>query len=149
MCHLLLLSDGCLFVIVIVKFFLSTQLNVPKPIRVGDVVYADIPRNPQGRSRGFGIVRYSNTEEAQKAIEQFNGYEWNGRPLVVREDKNGGRAGGGAGGAGSGAPSGGAGGKERFQLFVGNLPWSVTWQDLKDLAKDNGLSPIRADVATG
>jgi RNA recognition motif-containing protein len=33
------------------------------------------------------------------------------------------------------------------QLFVGNLPWSTTWQDLKDIAKDNGFNPVRADVA--
>lgn len=36
-----------------------------------------------------------------------------------------------------------------FPLFVGNLPWSTSWQDLKDLAKAQGLNPTRADVTMG
>ncbi len=40
-----------------------------------------------GRSRGFGFVEMSSKEEAQKAIEQFNGKEVNGRNLNVNEAK--------------------------------------------------------------
>ena len=36
-----------------------------------------------GRSKGFGFVEMSNEEEAQKAIEMFNGKDLDGRPLVV------------------------------------------------------------------
>jgi RNA recognition motif-containing protein len=35
-------------------------------------------------SRGFGFVEFATVEEAEKAIEMFNGYEWEGRALTVR-----------------------------------------------------------------
>ncbi|BCX16073.1 MAG: hypothetical protein KatS3mg098_302 [Candidatus Parcubacteria bacterium] len=38
-----------------------------------------------GRSRGFGFVEMANDEEADKAIEMFNGKEVDGRRLVVNE----------------------------------------------------------------
>jgi len=38
-----------------------------------------------GRSRGFGFVQMSTDEEAKKAIEMFNGKDFEGRPLVVNE----------------------------------------------------------------
>jgi RNA recognition motif-containing protein len=37
-----------------------------------------------GRPRGFGFVDMPGAD-AQKAIEQMNGYEMNGRPLRVNE----------------------------------------------------------------
>lgn len=91
-----------------------------------------------------------------------------GRPIFVREDREpeakygrpansdrggyeGGRGGyggdrgdrGGRGGYG-GPPAGGAGGDGR-QLFIGNLPFSVAWQDLKDFFRQAG-NVVRADV---
>jgi RNA recognition motif-containing protein len=38
-----------------------------------------------GRSKGFGFVEMSTDEEAAKAIEMFNGYEMDGRKIVVNE----------------------------------------------------------------
>ncbi len=38
-----------------------------------------------GRSKGFGFVEMSTEEEAQKAIEMFNGKELGGRALTVNE----------------------------------------------------------------
>ena len=38
-----------------------------------------------GRSKGFGFVEMSTEEEAQKAIEMFNGKELDGRALTVNE----------------------------------------------------------------
>jgi cold-inducible RNA-binding protein len=86
-----------------------------------------------GRSRGFGFVEMASKEEGQKAIEQFNGKELNGRNLNVnearpREDRGGGggrgggfggnRGGGGGGrGGGFGGNRGGGGGNRRD--FVG------------------------------
>ena len=36
-----------------------------------------------GRSKGFGFVEMTNDEEAQKAIEMFNGQDFEGRKLTV------------------------------------------------------------------
>lgn len=38
-----------------------------------------------GRSKGFGFVEMSTEEEAQKAIEMFNGKDLDGRTIVVNE----------------------------------------------------------------
>ncbi len=38
-----------------------------------------------GRSKGFGFVEMSSDEEAQKAIEMFNGKELGGRTVTVNE----------------------------------------------------------------
>lgn len=77
----------------------------------GSVVSANVISDKMsGRSRGFGFVEMGSDEEATKAVEQFNGYEYEGRKLVVNEarpmadrPKFGGRGGGGGrGGFGGG-----------------------------------------------
>jgi len=40
-----------------------------------------------GRSRGFGFVEMSSDEEAQKAIEMWDGKDMEGRTLAVNEAK--------------------------------------------------------------
>jgi RNA recognition motif-containing protein len=57
-----------------------------------------------GRSRGFGFVEMATDDEANAAIAQFNGQEYDGRNMVVnearpREDR--GPRGGGGGGRGN------------------------------------------------
>ncbi|MEO8603576.1 MAG: RNA-binding protein [bacterium] len=51
-----------------------------------------------GQSRGFGFVEMSSNAEAQKAIQQFNGHDLNGRALKVNEAKDREERGGGGGG---------------------------------------------------
>ena len=52
----------------------------------GNVVSAMVITDKfSGRSKGFGFVEMSSEEEAQKAIEMFNGYELDGRRLIVNE----------------------------------------------------------------
>lgn len=73
-----------------------------------------------GRSKGFGFVEMSTEEEAKKAIEQFNGADFDGRamtvneakPMVPRENRGGfgGGGGGGRGGDRGGFGGGGGGG---------------------------------------
>jgi len=73
-----------------------------------------------GRSKGFGFIEMPNAEEAQKAIEELNGAEVDGRTIVVNESiekpKDGTRRPGGGGGGfnrgggGGGFNRGGSGG---------------------------------------
>ena len=64
-----------------------------------------------GRSRGFGFVEMSSSEEAQNAISSLNGKEVDGRALTVNEAKpREDRGGSGGGGGGRGGNRGGGGG---------------------------------------
>lgn len=52
--------------------------------KAGNVVSASIIIDRMtGRSKGFGFVEMSNDEEANKAIEMFNGQDFEGRKLTV------------------------------------------------------------------
>ena len=70
-----------------------------------------------GRSRGFGFIEMGD-EEAEKAINEFNGKDMEGRPLTVNEARpqvdRGGGGGGGRGGGGGGGGGGGRGGYGRY-----------------------------------
>src|SRR5687768_14934166 len=74
-----------------------------------------------GRSRGFGFVEMASEDDANNAIAQFNGTEYDGRNIVVnearpREDRGfGGGGGGGRGrGGGGGGYNGGGGRSDRW-----------------------------------
>jgi RNA recognition motif-containing protein len=88
-----------------------------------------------GESRGFGFVEMPSKQEAEKAIEEMNGKDLNGRAVNVNEarpktnsrDSRGGRGGhgggggrggsrggGGRGGSGGGGSRGGGGGGRRY-----------------------------------
>ncbi|MEK7077621.1 MAG: RNA-binding protein [Patescibacteria group bacterium] len=71
-----------------------------------------------GRSRGFGFVEMTNDEDAEKAIEMWNGKELDGRKLTVNEarpmgDRPPRRTGGGGGFNRGGSGGGGFGGGRR------------------------------------
>ncbi len=52
--------------------------------QAGEVKSAVIIVNKMsGRSKGFGFVEMATDEEAQKAIEMFNGQELDGRNIIV------------------------------------------------------------------
>jgi RNA recognition motif-containing protein len=82
--------------------------------QAGTVKSAQVIKDRQsGRSKGFGFVEMSSSEEAQSAITMFHGKDYSGRPLTVniarpRED----RPGGGGGGGGGGYRSSGGGGRK-------------------------------------
>jgi len=67
----------------------------------GTVVSAQVITDKySGRSRGFGFVEVETDEQAQKAIELFNGKDFEGRNIVVniarpKEERPGEQAGGG------------------------------------------------------
>ncbi|MFA7309985.1 MAG: RNA-binding protein [Candidatus Paceibacterota bacterium] len=78
-----------------------------------------------GRSKGFGFVEMTSEEEAQKAIELWNGKDFGGRTLTVNEARpmeerprstggfRGGNDRGGSGGGYGGGSRGGNGGGGR------------------------------------
>lgn len=76
-----------------------------------------------GKSRGFAFVELASPEEANKAVEMFNGKELQGRTLTVnvarpREERGGGgdrpRGGGGGGFRGGPRDSRDGGRRERY-----------------------------------
>ena len=73
--------------------------------QVGRVTSANVISDKfSGQSRGFGFVEMDSAQEAQTAIEKFNGYQLQGRALTVneakpQENRGGGRPFGGGGGA--------------------------------------------------
>jgi len=87
--------------------------------QVGTVESATIIEDRDtGRSRGFGFVEMASKEEGQKAIEEFNGKDLNGRNLTVNEarprEERGNRGGGrGFGGNRGGGRNFGGGGGSR------------------------------------
>ncbi|KAF3352192.1 hypothetical protein VdG1_00673 [Verticillium dahliae VDG1] len=51
--------------------------------RNGAVIRADVHLGPDGRPKGTGIVMFESPDDARIAIEQFNGYDWQGRLLEL------------------------------------------------------------------
>lgn len=102
-------------------------------------ISATVVYGRDGRSRGYGIVEFSTVDEAGMAIDGMNQSKFNGeRPMNVRYD------------VGKAIPDSQKAGFQRNYddtLYVGNLPWGVTWQQLKDLFQD--YNPEYADVKMG
>ncbi|KAJ3060904.1 hypothetical protein HK102_009318, partial [Quaeritorhiza haematococci] len=121
--------------------------------KVGEVVYADILTQPSGRSKGCGVVEFATPEEAQRSIRELSDTSLMGRPVFIREDREqeakfGSGPGRTRGPPGSSYHPGGHGDASGRQIFVGNLPYIVAWQDLKDLFRQAG-NVVRADVQEG
>jgi len=137
----------------------------------GDVKSARVIKYPDGRSKGWGLVEFVDQNVAAEAINTLNDVELMGRKIFIREDREQGDAtgagfgGGGFGGKGGGGGKG-AGGRARPRgrarppmdepavevtsgtcLFVGNLPWSTSSQQLKEVFQENNA--ISADVKQG
>ncbi|KAK4051148.1 g-strand binding protein [Microbotryomycetes sp. JL201] len=154
----------------------------------GSIIRADIKYAPDGSPSGTGFVVFENVEDAQNAISMYNGYDFQGSVLEVREDRfpstGAGRGGfgarGGFGGRGGGFAGGfghanmnpyaamdptqfaafGGGAAAGFgampfapkafagagfppvapstQIYVRNLPWSTSDEDLVELFQTTG-----------
>ncbi|KAL9087259.1 MAG: hypothetical protein Q9165_006753 [Trypethelium subeluteriae] len=128
--------------------------------QAGEVLFADVLLLPNGMSKGCGIVEYATREQAQQAVNTLSNQNLMGRLVYVREDReaeprftgtpgrggfDGGAGRGGLGGGGGGGYGATGGGR---QIYVANLPFTVGWQDLKDLFRQAAHqgSVIRADV---
>lgn len=121
----------------------------------GRILHADII-SQRGRSKGMGTVEFADRETAERAIQMFDRTEFAGREIFVREDlpppekqqqqpqyredryadrpprreRQ------------QQAP------QEGHEIFVGNLPYSMRWQDLKDMFRPFG-DIVRADIKEG
>jgi polyadenylate-binding protein len=96
-------------------------------LTLGNITAAEVAG--KGKSKGFGTIQFSKHQEALKAIDEFNGADLDGRTIEVRWDK-------------------GPSQKQRKVLsskkadvvpvdsnclFVGNLSWTTTSEELVDL----------------
>jgi len=113
---------------------------------IGDVDHCEVLEYQDGRKTGSGIVTFRYAEDAERAIDDLYDQELDGRPIFIREDREGGRGPGMKGGKGKGkgkrSGGGGDGGddkeKDSRQVYVGNLSYNTSWQDLKDVMKNVG-----------
>jgi len=55
----------------------------------GNVEHVEIFTDNQGRSKGSGIVEYSQAEDAARAIKELDGSDFQGRKIRLREDQMG------------------------------------------------------------
>lgn len=49
----------------------------------GHIIRADVPQDRQGRSAGYGIVRFEREKDALKAKDNMDGASFNGRKITV------------------------------------------------------------------
>lgn len=103
----------------------------------GEVLRADVISEHNGRSKGCGIVEYATEDEARQAIANLTHTELRGRTIFVREDREGGSSGEG-GGHRTQAASGSGGNNNSTSVYVWNLSYDVSWQDLKDHMRKAG-----------
>lgn len=113
--------------------------------QAGEISYADVLQDSNGRSRGCGLVEYARAEDAQTAIETLHDTELHGRLIFVREDREPDRGSissvvrRSSGGNGRGRNQRRSGGDSSNSMIrISNLPAETTWQDLKDLCKTVG-----------
>jgi RNA recognition motif-containing protein len=109
----------------------------------GTVVDVSLPRDrATGRPRGFGFVTFSTSEEAGNARNALDGSLQAGRSISVRPfsseppRRGEGRPEGGGGPAGPPAPS------EDRTLYVGNLPYDISQQEVAELLGQSGVTQI-------
>lgn len=107
---------------------------------VGSIVRADVLTDRQNKSRGYGTVVYKTTEDAKAAIEKYNGFDFEGRKIVVRYAREAKKAPEPSTGKKNSAfTEGVVGDGERSKIiFVGNLPYITTKADLFDLFETVG-----------
>lgn len=145
-------SDNCSVYVWNLSYETSWQDLKDHMRKAGNVDQATILNDNQGNSIGCAIVVYQRPQEASRAIRELQNSELNGRNMYLREDRNQGGGGGTGGGGrhhsgndrhghhggrgghrGGGKPSGGSqGGQGGCQLFINNLSYETSWQDLKD-----------------
>ncbi|XP_062027575.1 28 kDa ribonucleoprotein, chloroplastic-like [Rosa rugosa] len=93
-------------------------------VEIAEVIY----NRDTDQSRGFGFVTMSTVEEADRAVEQFSGYDLNGRLLTVNK----------AAPRGTRAERPPRSFQSSYRIYVGNLPWNVDNGELEQLFSKHG-----------
>jgi len=110
--------------------------------QAGEVLFAEVMTEADGRSKGCGIIEYTTSDEAQEAIKILTDTDLKGRMIFVREDRE------------NGTSSGGFHiGSFRHvglctSVYVRNLNYETSWQDLKDHMRQAG-NVDQANILTG
>lgn len=118
----------------------------------GNVVEVSLPKDrATGRPRGFGFVTLATVEEATSARESLDGSFQGGKSISVRPfqaeppRRDGVRPMGGPGGGPGGSMGGGGGpmapAPDRT-LYVGNLPYDATVEEVEGLIGGTGSGPV-------
>lgn len=113
----------------------------------GKVVAVSLPKDRMtGRPRGFGFVTLATPQEAQAARDALDGSLHGGKSISVRPfqaepPRRDGPGGGPRPGGGPGGPRGPGGGPPAPDrtLYVGNLPYDATQEEVQTLV--NGVAP--------
>ena len=127
----------------------------------GNVVEVSLPKDrATGRPRGFGFVTLATTDEANAARQELDGSFQGGKSISVRPFQaeppkregrpmggpggapgGGGMGGGGMGGGGMGGGMGPAGAPDRT-LYVGNLPYDASQEEVESMITATGAGPV-------
>lgn len=99
-----------------------------------------------GQSKGWAIAQFTTAEEAEAAIQNCNGLEVEGRQLNIRLDRGDSRNTRGA--ATSQAPYQEQEGEvtSGTHVYVGNLAWSITTEDLSQFLAAQGAPAVSVEV---
>jgi nucleolin len=113
----------------------------------GNVVEVSLPKDrATGRPRGFGFVTLSTVEEAKSARESLDGSFQGGKSISVRpfEADPPRREAGGPLSSGPRSGPGGAGpaGAPDRTLYVGNLPYDATVEEVETLINATSAGPV-------
>ncbi|HVY48709.1 MAG TPA: hypothetical protein VHB21_22630, partial [Minicystis sp.] len=108
----------------------------------GNVVEVSLPKDrATGRPRGFGFVTLATQEEASSARESLDGSFQGGKSISVRpfqaeppRREGGPRSGGPASAGNAAAPD--------RTLYVGNLPYDATVEEVEALITATGSGPV-------
>lgn len=100
-----------------------------------------------GRSKGWALVQYGSPGEAQAAVNQFDRTMFQDRTLNVRLDRGPRQAAAApASNGGGSAPAGPPAEVSTTRLFVGNLSFNTTDEDLQSFFTLGTSVPISATV---